>query len=92
MGLRTLTRRKSIQRIAEAMNRADGVRPLLVGAHLEGPFLGGAPGAHPRRHLVPVDLAWLSALPDHVAVVTLAPEQPDSVRATEMLVAAARRS
>ena len=49
-------------------------RPAILGAHLEGPFLGGAPGAHPRQHLLTLDTEWLAALPAIVRVVTLGPE------------------
>ena len=62
-----------LTRMAEAAARHGG-RPAILGAHLEGPFLGGAPGAH-RRHLIqPLDPDWLAALPDVVRLVTLAPE------------------
>jgi N-acetylglucosamine-6-phosphate deacetylase len=60
-------------------------RPQVAGAHLEGPFLGGAPGAHPPGLIRPPDLAWLAALPDIVRVVTLAPEQPGAVDAITLL-------
>ena len=36
----------------------------IAGVHLEGPFLGAAPGAHPPELLGPVDLEWLLALLD----------------------------
>ena len=54
-----------------------------LGVHLEGPFLGGAPGAHDPDVLSPVDLPWIEDLlarhPDVVCMVTLAPEaDPDS--------------
>lgn len=63
-----------LARIAEAAARS-GPRPRVLGAHLEGPFLGGAPGAH-RRHLIrPLDSQWLDALPEVVRLITLAPEQ-----------------
>jgi N-acetylglucosamine-6-phosphate deacetylase len=46
--------------------------------HLEGPFLGGAPGAHPAELVRDVDLDWLVALceryGDLIRLVTLAPE------------------
>jgi N-acetylglucosamine-6-phosphate deacetylase len=71
-------------RIAEARRHA-GSR--IIGAHLEGPFLGGAPGAHPRHLLAPIDLDWLAALPDIVRLVTLAPELPLAVEAIRLLVA-----
>ncbi|MEY2567489.1 MAG: N-acetylgalactosamine-6-phosphate deacetylase [Actinomycetota bacterium] len=67
-----------LQRIAAASERG-GLRPAILGAHLEGPFLGGAPGAH-RRHLIrPFDRAWLAALPPIVRLITLAPELDGAV-------------
>ena len=59
--------------IAAAAARPGPV-PAVLGAHLEGPFLGGAPGAHRVQHIVPFDREWLAALPDCVRVITLAPE------------------
>lgn len=62
-------------------------RPDIVGVHLEGPFL--APEfarAHPVEHLAPVDLEWLSALPQIVRLVTLAPELPGAPEAIRALV------
>jgi len=52
--------------------------PAMLGVHLEGPFLGGAPGAHDVDLIAPIDLGFLRALPDLVRIVTLAPEQPDA--------------
>lgn len=75
----------ALARIESAMRRPALGRPTIAGAHLEGPFLGGAPGAHRRDWVVPVDLQWLAALPPHVAVVTLAAEQPDAAAATALL-------
>lgn len=69
-----------LDRLARAMSR-EGARPEILGAHLEGPFLGGKPGAHPTGWIVPVDRAWLDALPDTIAVVTLAPECPGAADA-----------
>ena len=63
------------------------VRDGIAGAHLEGPFLGGKPGAHPPEHLRPLDHRWLSALPPTVRLVTLAPELERAVDATRALVA-----
>jgi N-acetylglucosamine-6-phosphate deacetylase len=52
-----------LARIQAAADRRRPGRPTILGAHLEGPFLGGAPGAHRREHIVPIDLDWLAALP-----------------------------
>ncbi|HYV60676.1 MAG TPA: amidohydrolase family protein [Acidimicrobiia bacterium] len=61
----------------------------IVGVHLEGPFLGGAPGAHPVELVRPVDLEWLrrlmSAFPGLVSIVTLAPEADPELAATRLL-------
>jgi N-acetylglucosamine-6-phosphate deacetylase len=59
--------------------------PAVLGAHLEGPFIGGAPGAHRRQFIVPFDHEWLGALPDCVRVVTLAPELPGAAAVIEAL-------
>ncbi|CAB4551225.1 unannotated protein [freshwater metagenome] len=74
-----------LARIDAAMHRPDGLRPTIAGAHLEGPFLGGAPGAHPPKHIVPIDPSWIDALPDHVVMVTLAAEQPLAADTTRHL-------
>jgi len=65
--------------ILERLAQVRALRPhAVLGVHLEGPFLGGAPGAHPRALVRPVDLEWLTAICDDfgdlVRVVTLAPE------------------
>jgi N-acetylglucosamine-6-phosphate deacetylase len=75
-------------RLAEARDR----RPdLVLGVHLEGPFLGAAPGAHPTDLIRPVDVAWLEKccadFGDLVRVVTLAPEADPDLVATRMLAA-----
>jgi N-acetylglucosamine-6-phosphate deacetylase len=76
-----------LERIAGAAARSDGrVRPTIAGAHLEGPFLGGAPGAHPLKYLRPPDLDWLANLPDIVRVMTLAPEAEHALDAIRLLV------
>lgn len=62
-----------LARIDAAAQRS-GNRPAILGAHLEGPFLGGAPGAHRRNLIRPFDRGWLNALPSIVRLVTLAPE------------------
>jgi N-acetylglucosamine-6-phosphate deacetylase len=62
-----------LARIAAAAERP-GLRPAILGVHLEGPFLGGAPGAHRRNLIRPLDRAWLGSLPSIVRMMTLAPE------------------
>lgn len=79
----------ALDRIASARQREVGAR--IEGVHLEGPFLGGAPGAHPPEVLGPVDHAWLGALLDRwpglVRMVTLAPEADPDLSATRALTA-----
>jgi N-acetylglucosamine-6-phosphate deacetylase len=71
-----------LDRIAAAVRRPPtGPRPDLAGVHLEGPFLGGAPGAHDPALFVPVDRRWLEALPPIVRVITLAPEAAGAIEA-----------
>ena len=63
--------------------------PTIVGIHLEGPFLGGAPGAHPIALVRPADSEWLRALlaafPRLVRIMTLAPEADPGLAATRLL-------
>jgi N-acetylglucosamine-6-phosphate deacetylase len=74
-----------LARIAEAAARP-GVRPSVAGAHLEGPFLGEMHGAHPSDLVREIDLDWLAALPEAVAIVTVGPEQERAVDAIRLLV------
>jgi len=75
-----------LRRIASAAARDDDrVRPTIAGAHMEGPFLGGAPGAHPRDLIRAPDLDWLQQLPDIVRVMTLAPEATGALEAIALL-------
>ena len=57
----------------------------LKGIHLEGPFLGRAPGAHPVEKIIPIDLEFISSLPDTVRLVTLAPEQINAEAGIKLL-------
>jgi N-acetylglucosamine-6-phosphate deacetylase len=75
-----------LERVAAARRaRPDAV----LGIHLEGPFLGGAPGAHPVELLRAVDVEWLASLcerhGDLVHLVTLAPEADPDLLATKAL-------
>ncbi len=77
-----------LDRIAAAAARPGSpARPAILGAHLEGPFLGGAHGAHKRNWVAPIDLAWLASLPDIVRVMTLGPEIAGAADAIAALVA-----
>lgn len=53
----------------------------FAGLHVEGPFLGGAPGAHQIKHIIACDLDWISRLVPSVRLVTVAPEQIDAIPA-----------
>ena len=67
----------------------DGL-PLVLGLHLEGPFLSPEwPGAHDPEHLRPPDPALLDELlaPGQVTMVTLAPELDGALELVETLVA-----
>ena len=59
------------------------------GVHLEGPFLGGAPGAHRRELLMRADVRWTADLVSHhrglVRLVTLAVEADPDLVLTRLL-------
>ena len=55
-----------------------------MGVHVEGPFLGDAPGAHRPDWIVPIDLDWIDALPSCVRLITIAPEQKNAVKAIQL--------
>jgi N-acetylglucosamine-6-phosphate deacetylase len=74
----------ALDRIAAAAARS-GPRPAIAGVHLEGPFLGGAPGAHTASLVQPIDLAWLAALPAIVRVLTLGAEPDGALEAVALL-------
>jgi N-acetylglucosamine-6-phosphate deacetylase len=79
-----------LERVRAARADAEGqTLPTILGAHLEGPFLGGAPGAHPVALVRPADCEWLRAVlgafPGLVAIVTLAPEADPDFAATRLL-------
>jgi N-acetylglucosamine-6-phosphate deacetylase len=66
---------RSISTIDTAIN-SEGI-PGCVGIHVEGPFLGLAPGAHNPSWIIPIDHEWIQNLPTSVQLVTLAAEQED---------------
>lgn len=61
------------------------VSSSILGAHMEGPFLGAALGAHDRRSVVEVDLHWIAQLPACVSLMTIGPEQENGVAAVRLL-------
>ena len=82
----------ALDRVAAAQrDAATAAEARIEGVHLEGPFLGDAPGAHPPDLLGPVDLEWLLARVDRhpglVRIVTLAPEADPELLATRALAA-----
>lgn len=81
----------ALDRIAAAqVATRDEPLPAILGVHLEGPFLGGAPGAHPPEYLAPFDAEWIGGLLDRhpglVRLVTMAPEADPEGIGTRMLV------
>ena len=69
----------SYDSMLERLAAVRAARPdSVLGVHLEGPLLGGAPGAHPPDLVRDVDVEWLVELCDRfgdlVRLVTLAPE------------------
>ena len=57
----------------------------ILGFHLEGPFIGNAPGAHRTQLIIPVDVDWIKELPSSVKLVTLAPEQKNVIEGIHQL-------
>lgn len=74
---------RSIAKIDKAMD--SHLAPGCAGIHIEGPFLGGAPGAHNPAWIVPLDEEWISQLPPSVRLVTLAAEQKEAASAISRL-------
>ena len=80
LSLATIHSRMQQQRIEH-----NNVASSILGAHMEGPFLGAALGAHDRRSVVEVDLQWIAQLPACVALMTVGPEQELGVAAVRLL-------
>jgi len=72
--------------IAAAATRG-GPRPAIVGAHLEGPWLGGRTGAHRPDLVAAPDPPWIDDLPPVVRLATLGADVPGAPAA----IAALRR-
>lgn len=69
-----------------SMATLDTPLPDIAGVHLEGPFLGERPGAHPAHLITGVDRGFVDSLSDQVVLMTLAPEAEGAVEATRALV------
>ena len=74
---------RSISTIDAAIN-SDGIVGC-AGIHVEGPFLGLAPGAHNPSWIIPIDHEWIQNLPTSVQLVTLAAEQEDITTGISLL-------
>ncbi len=74
---------ESIRRIDESI--AGGSAVGCAGLHIEGPFLGNAPGAHRPDWIIPFDSEWVSQLPPSVRLMTIAAEQPNVALAVNAL-------
>lgn len=79
-----------IERMAERLSRLHAIHDTstihgFAGIHVEGPFLGGAPGAHDRRHIVAPDMSAIAQFPTSVRIVTIAPEAPGAAEACRRL-------
>lgn len=81
----------ALARVQAARRSGSPELPALLGVHLEGPFLGGARGAHPADFVRPMELTWLMDLLDEhpglVRLVTLAPEADPECAGIRALVA-----
>ena len=81
----------ALARVAAAQRAAGPGEAEILGVHLEGPFLGGALGAHHPAMIRSMDAEWLSALLDRhrglVRLVTLAPEADPDGAGIRMLAA-----
>ena len=74
---------RSIATIDEAIE--SNLAPGCAGIHIEGPFLGGAPGAHNPAWIIPIDEEWIAQLPSSIRLVTLAAEQRDVASGISLL-------
>ncbi len=80
MSLGTIQTRMQQQRTEHKI-----VASSILGAHMEGPFLGAALGAHDSRNVVDIDLPWIAQLPACVVLMTVGPEQENCVAAVRLL-------
>jgi len=86
----------ALRRSLEGVARLAATDPLVLGSHLEGPFLAPARrGAHRAEHLREPDRATVDALLESAGgtlrQITVAPELPGAGEAVDRLVAAGVR-
>jgi N-acetylglucosamine-6-phosphate deacetylase len=81
-----------IERLAEFHAADAHVRDMMVGIHVEGPFINPLPGyvgAHPVEHVLPADVSAARQLVDAgqglVRLLTLAPEHDHGMATTRWL-------
>lgn len=74
---------RSISSLHEAFST--GKITGFAGIHVEGPFLGKAPGAHRPDWIIPFDEDWCSRLPKSIRLMTVAAEQTDASDAIRRL-------
>ncbi|MEZ6034173.1 MAG: N-acetylglucosamine-6-phosphate deacetylase [Planctomycetaceae bacterium] len=79
--------------IRAARERSTLMRKVIVGCHVEGPWISpvdGPRGAHPVEHVRPADYRefcqWQRVSGDLVRIVTLAPEVPQAVDVVRQIV------
>ena len=79
--------------IRAARERSSLLRKVIVGCHVEGPWISpvdGPRGAHPIEHVRPADYTefcrWQRVSGDLVRIVTLAPEVPHAVDVVRQIV------
>jgi N-acetylglucosamine-6-phosphate deacetylase len=89
---------RRLRRVVEARQHDPLVREMVVGIHIEGPFISavdGYRGAHPRDAVKPANADDMKRLLDASAgltrIVTLAPEQDENFRVTRLLADAGIR-
>jgi N-acetylglucosamine-6-phosphate deacetylase len=77
---------RNIRQIVQACGRYPLVRSMVLGIHLEGPYIApedGPRGAHPKQHVTDPDWDEFEQLCNQsrglVKIVTLAPERPRAV-------------
>lgn len=83
-----------IARLAQLHAADAGIRSVMAGIHVEGPFINGGAGyvgAHPAAHVIPASPAAAGRLLDAggglVRLVTLAPECDDGLATVRFLAA-----